>query len=67
MKRYLSLALVLGSFSLVGFVGCGEEAKVSTESKVETPEGTKTVTDEKKIETTGDMKPSAEPVVEAPK
>ena len=66
MKRFLSLALVLGSFSLVGFVGCGEESKVTTEKTIETPDGSQTVTDEKKIESTGEMKPSSEPV-EAPK
>ena len=66
MKRFLSLALVLGSFSLVGFAGCGEEAKVKTETTIDTPDGTKTVTDEKKVETTGEMKPSSDPT-EAPK
>ena len=66
MKRYLSLALVFGSISLGGFVGCGEEAKVESQTTVDTPEGSKTVTDTRTVETTGDMQPTT-PTTEAPK
>lgn len=68
MKRFLALALVFGSFSTIGLVGCSEEAKQTTTEKTVTPTGSETTTTEKKVEGTGDMKPSetAKPV-EAPK
>jgi len=57
MKRLLSLALILGSVSTFGLVGCGDEAKVKTEETVTTPGGTTTTTEEKKVETTGENPP----------
>ena len=66
MKRFFALALLFGSFSVCGFVGCGDEAKVETTKKIETPEGTKTETDTHKVEATGDMKPADKPA-DAPK
>lgn len=67
MKRFLALALVLGSFSTCGFVGCSEEEKAKTTTTVETPNGSQTTTEVKKVESTGDMKPSEEKPAEAPK
>ena len=59
MRRMLASALVLGIFSTVGLIGCGEEASVKTETDVSTPGGTTTTTTEKKVETTGDNPPPA--------
>ena len=66
MKRFLTLALVVGSFSVCGFVGCGEEEKSKTVSTSSGPDGSTKVTEEKKVETTGSDKPS-EKAPEAPK
>ncbi len=49
MKRFLTSALVLGSFSVVTLVGCEDTSK--TKETVSTPEGSTTTT--KKIESTG--------------
>jgi len=57
MKRFLSIALILGSFSTFGLVGCGEESKVKTTEEIKTPGGTTTETTEKKIESKGDNPP----------
>jgi hypothetical protein len=59
MRRMLASALVLGIFSTVGLIGCGEEASVTKETTVETPGGSATTTDTKKVETTGDNPPPA--------
>jgi hypothetical protein len=69
MKRFLLSALILGAFSTFGLVGCGEEAKVTSEEKVSTPEGTTTTTVEKKVESTGSNPPpnSAGETVTPPK
>ncbi len=56
---YLASAALL-SVSLFT-VGCGETESVKTETQISTPEGTKTITDEKKVETTGDA-PAVAPV-----
>ena len=57
MKRALLLSAVLGLLAPVALVGCGgEESSVTKEETIKTPDGTKTITDEKKIENTGDMK-----------
>jgi len=57
MKRLLSLALILGSVSTFGLVGCGEESKVKQSETVSTPDGSTTTTTEKKVESTGDNPP----------
>ena len=59
MKRLFALALVAGSFSTFGLVGCSEETKDKTVSTKETPTGTATTTTETKTKATGDEKPSA--------
>ena len=58
MKRFLSLAVILGGMSL-GLVGCSKEASVTSEKKVTGPGGTTTVTEEKTVETTGENPPPA--------
>jgi hypothetical protein len=49
---YLASAALLSATMFT--VGCGETESVKTETEISTPEGTKTITDEKTIETTGD-------------
>jgi hypothetical protein len=58
MMRFLSLALVLGTMTL-GFTGCAKESSTTEEKTVSTPEGETTVTEEKKVETTGENPPPA--------
>ena len=53
MRRILTSALVLGLFSTVGLIGCGDEAGVKTETTASGPDGTVTKTQETKVETTG--------------
>ncbi|MEA2631571.1 MAG: hypothetical protein QOE66_1790, partial [Chloroflexota bacterium] len=48
MKRFLTTALILGSFSTFGLVGCGEETKVKETEQVSTPGGSTTTTTESK-------------------
>jgi hypothetical protein len=57
MKRLLASALILGLFSMVSFVGCGEETKVENKEKVSTPTGSTTTTETKKIESSGSTPP----------
>lgn len=55
MKRVI-LAATIASFLSFGFIGCAEKAKETKETKISTPGGTTKVTEEKKIEKTGDHK-----------
>jgi len=57
MKRLLSIALILGSVSTFGLVGCGDEAKVKETETVTTPGGTTETTTEKKVESSGENPP----------
>jgi len=57
MKRLLSLALILGSVSTFGLVGCGDEAKVEKTETVSGPGGTTTTTDTQKVESSGENPP----------
>jgi hypothetical protein len=56
MKQLFTLVLVMSVFSL-GVVGCAEKATVTKETKVSTPGGTTTVTEEKQVKQTGDNPP----------
>ena len=67
MKRFLAAALITGLFSTCTLVGCSEETKEVSKDKISTPEGTKEIKVEKSVESTGDMKPSAEKPAEPPK
>ena len=58
MRRMLASALVLGIFSTVGLIGCGEEASVEKTTEVSTPGGTATTTETKEVETTGSNPPA---------
>ncbi len=59
MKRSMILSFSLAMFAPIALIGCGEEARTESKTKVETPTGSseKTVTEKEK--TTGDMKPDA--------
>jgi hypothetical protein len=54
MKGRIFASLVLALGTVVGMAGCGEESSVTRETKIETPEGSKTITQQEKVETTGD-------------
>jgi hypothetical protein len=56
MKQFLASVLALGVFSL-GIVGCADKATMTKETKVSTPGGTTTVTEEKQVKQTGDNPP----------
>lgn len=53
--RITTLTLTAGL--IVGVVGCAEKSGVHEETKVTTPEGTKTITHDTKVETTGQNPP----------
>jgi hypothetical protein len=55
----LASALVLGIFSTVGLIGCGEEASVTKETEVSTPGGTTSTTETKEVEKSGENPPPA--------
>lgn len=58
MKRLFALGLVLSAAAC--FTGCEKKAaEVKTETTVTTPEGSTTVTDTQKVETTGENPPAA--------
>jgi hypothetical protein len=58
MKRFLTTALILSSFSTFGLVGCGEESKVKETEQVSTPGGETTKSTETKTETKGENPPA---------
>jgi len=69
MKRFLALSMILGVTSF-GLVGCGEESKVTETSTTSTPDGETKVTEETKVETSGENPPApaeGAPAVEPPK
>jgi hypothetical protein len=57
MKRFLTSALFLGVLSPFGLVGCADKEKATTETKIETPGGTSTITDTKEVKSTGENPP----------
>jgi hypothetical protein len=59
MRRILASALVLGVFSTVGLIGCGEQAGVEKTTEVTTPGGTTTTTQSTEVEKSGDTAPPA--------
>ena len=59
MRRMLASALVLGIFSTVGLIGCGEEASIEKQTEVTTPGGTTTTTQSTEVEKSGDNAPPA--------
>jgi len=65
MKRFLALSMILGVTSF-GLVGCGEESKVTETTTATTPDGETKVTEETKVETSGENPPAAVPADGAP-
>jgi len=62
MKKSLTYLASAGLLSVSLFaVGCGETEGVKTETEIKGPEGTTTVTEEKKVETTGEAPPAVAP------
>ena len=59
MKRLFALCLGL-SLVTVLFTGCDREASKTTETTVETPEGTTTTTESTTVEQSGENPPAAE-------
>ena len=57
MKRFFAVCMVLSLAA--GFVGCDKKAEVKKETTVTSPEGSTTVTDTQKVETTGDNPPAS--------
>jgi len=60
MKRIIAAVLTLGLFSIC-LAGCDEKSSVKTETKVTTPEGSKTVTRETEIKESGKAVPDKTP------
>lgn len=54
MRRALAFATALALVAPIGLVGCGEEASVEREVKIEGPEGTRTIEQETSVKETGD-------------
>ncbi len=50
---------VIGVLGVSGFSGCGDETKVKKTDTVTTPQGKTTITNEKKVETSGKNPPKA--------
>jgi len=57
MKRFLTTALILGSFAPFGLLGCGEQSKVETETTVKTPGGETTKTESTTVDSKGENPP----------
>jgi len=57
MKRLLASALILGLFSTVGLVGCGEKAETKSEVTTSTPGGKTTETSTTEVKQTGNNPP----------
>jgi hypothetical protein len=60
MKRIIAAVLSCSFFS-IGIVGCAEKSSMKTETKVTTPTGTKTVTEETHVKETGKVPPDKVP------
>ena len=59
MKRVIRFVAILSMFSL-SFAGCADKSTTTTETKVSTPGGTTTVTEETEVKTTGENPPPAQ-------
>ena len=58
MKRFLSLAMILGALSGFGLVGCGDESKVKTTEVESSKDGSTKTTKEIKVESKGENPPA---------
>ena len=55
MQRFLASALIVG-LTTIGLVGCEEKTEVKKTTEINTPDGTKKITDKQTTESTGDQK-----------
>lgn len=55
--KYLFAFVVMGVLGASGLVGCSDETKATKTETIKTPEGKTTVTDEKKVESSGKNPP----------
>lgn len=60
MKRMMTAACMLG-LAMFGMTGCADTTTRTTETSVETPEGSTTITTEQEVEKTGDNPPVVNP------
>lgn len=58
--KQLVLCGVIALFGTGIMVGCGDTTSTKTEKTIKTPDGKTTVTEEKKVEKSGDNPPPAE-------
>jgi hypothetical protein len=56
--KYLFVLCVVAVLGVGGFSGCGDETKVKKTETIQTPDGKTTVTDEKKVEKSGEKPPA---------
>jgi hypothetical protein len=57
MKRFFALCMILSLAA--AFVGCDKKSEVKSKTTITTPEGSATVTDTQKVETSGENPPAA--------
>jgi hypothetical protein len=58
MRRTTTGGFTILAGLLFGIVGCSDTSGVHEETKISTPEGTKTITHDTKVETTGSNPPT---------
>jgi len=58
MKRFLTLAVILGVSFPLGLTGCSDKAKVETSETVSTPSGETQTTTTQEIKSTGENPPA---------
>jgi len=58
MKRMFATALVLGTLSGFGLVGCSDTTKVEDKEKVSSPDGSTTTTVTKEVSSSGSNPPA---------
>lgn len=56
MKRFLSLALLLGLGAPALMTGCDDTTKVTDEKTISTPDGEKSIKTQTEIQESGDLK-----------
>jgi len=57
MKRFVTSALVLSSFSVFALVGCEDTSTSKTKTEVSTPEGSKTIENKTTVKESGNPPP----------
>ena len=57
MRNHRIQSLSLAAAMLFAIAGCSEQSSVTEKTKISTPEGTKTITKDEKVESTGKNPP----------